>query len=316
MPHTDSAVPEGSHRTLPEMHAGAGEDESGLWKLAEELHRQRQALTTTRQQYAVLNRRHQETLEMLAQSREIELACAEQHHALEQLQQDFLAKVSHELRTPITTILGYLSLLGQGAFGHLTPEQLEGVQIAQRNATRLERMISDLLDLSSLTHRQLLCGSQPVEVASVLWHSVAETTALAQRKGVTVKQRFSTPLGSVQGHHDRLVRIITHLLENAIKFSAGGQRVTLTARRHGGHVVIAVRDHGVGMTAEQQALAFTPFRQGESGLSRQYEGLGVGLSLTRNLVTLHGGHLTVHSVPEEGTTATVSLPLVSPEPPQ
>jgi signal transduction histidine kinase len=131
----------------------------------------------------------------------------------------------------------------------------------------------------------------------------------AQQKGITLETQIEEPLGQVWGDRDKLIQIIDHLLENAIKFSEPDQPITLNGSRRGENALIEVSDHGVGMTAEQMERVFMPFVQGESGLSRRYGGLGMGLSLIQNLVNLHGGDINIRSAPGQGTTMLISLPL-------
>jgi signal transduction histidine kinase len=239
----------------------------------------------------------------------MEQAASEQLRSYSRLKQEFLSNVSHELRTPITAIQGYLSLLGQGSLGTLNQEQSEALQIALRNVDRLKRLVNDVLDFSSLTRGQFAMDAHRVEMTAVLRQALQRTDESARLKGIPMQRDFPDALGCVLGNEEKLTHIVAHLLENAIKFSEPTQPVVLSAMRRRPQLVIEVQDHGAGMTEEQLQSVFTPFVQGDSGLSRRYGGLGMGLSLIQNLVLLHGGEIKIHSQPRRGTTVLVSLPL-------
>lgn len=228
---------------------------------------------------------------------------------LERVKQEFLSNVSHELRTPITTMQGYLSLLVQGALGTLNEEQVEATHIVICNLKRLNRLVDDLLDFSSLARGQFMLDGEPVEIAIVLQAALQRTTESAATKGIILQADMDSDAGIVLGDEEKLIHIVAHLLENAIKFSAEGDTVTLSAHRQLHHVMIEIRDTGIGMTDEQLERVFAPFVQGDGGLARRYGGLGMGLSLIHNLVALHGGDITIRSKPAEGTQVLVTLPL-------
>ncbi len=246
----------------------------------------------------------------LEQILKIEQAAREQLALFNRLKQDFLANISHELRTPITTMQGYLSLLEQQELGPLHPEQLEAIEIVRRNLDRLNSLVGNLITLAMVTRGQLQMKSEPVDLADILRHALRRVTGSAERRGVTVDRHLADSLGRIDGDPDKLLFIIEHLLENAIKFSHPGRSITLAAYQRGAEALIEVRDTGIGMTREQLAHVLTPFMQGESGLARRYGGLGVGLTLIDHLVSLHRGELAIQSEPGVGTTVLLSLPLL------
>ena len=239
----------------------------------------------------------------------IEHAEIEQLRSFTRLKQDFLANVSHEFRTPITTMQGYLTLLRQEALGTLNAEQAEAVQTASRSLERLKQLVNDVLDYSSLTHGKCTLAEERVEITDVLSHAMQLAGAPATAQQITIRSDIHPPVGKIIGDRDKLVRIVAHLLENAVKFSAPGSEVVLTGQRRQDHAEITVRDRGIGMSPGQLQTVFMPFVQGETGLTRRYDGLGLGLSLIRRLVILHGGHISINSALGEGTTVTVALPL-------
>ena len=245
---------------------------------------------------------------------ELEEAAWEQLHTYNQLTQDLLSNVSHELRTPITTLRGYLSLLEQGDLGPLTAAQHDAVLTMQRSLERLHGLIGNMLDLADLSRRQLKLQSKPVRVTDVLSHALQRVGWAAKDRGVILKKQLNGPLGTVLGDRKKLVQVVSHLLENAIKFSSPGHQVTLSAYRREGEAFIEVSDVGIGMTSEQAARAFVPFVQGEGGLTRRYGGLGLGLTLVDHLVSMHSGALALHSEPGKGTRVLLSLPLMEQSP--
>ena len=254
---------------------------------------------------------HQVALtDRLEQALEMEHTAAEQLRTFNRLKQDFLSNVSHELRTPITAIQGYLSLMEQGALGELSPEQIDALRIALRNTERLNRLVNDVLDFSSLSRGQLLLEGELVDIAEILAEAARRVADAAECKEIRLAYAPVKSSTRVIGDQERLTQMIVHLLDNAIKFSDPGQQVVLDSYRLPHQVAVEIRDQGIGMTQEQLAHVFTPFVQGDSGLSRRYGGLGMGLSLIHNLVALHGGEINITSEPGEGTTVQVTLPLL------
>lgn len=234
---------------------------------------------------------------------------AAQACALKLLQQGIFSNISHELLTPLTAIRGYLSLLTQGILGPLAPEQEAALHVALSNTDHLHGMIGDLLDYASLARDTLTLAHEPVDLNEALTSVIQRASLHDTASQVVITARLPVKLGVVLGDRRRLTRAFEHLLENAIKFSAPGQCVCVTARRSGATALITVRDQGIGMTAELRNNACQPFVQGESGLARQYYGLGLGLTLVQKLIMLHDGQLRIRSARNHGTTATVMLPI-------
>ncbi|HEY3376588.1 MAG TPA: HAMP domain-containing sensor histidine kinase [Armatimonadota bacterium] len=244
----------------------------------------------------------------LEQMLAMERAAAEQLRSFNRLKHDFLSNVSHEFRTPITAIQGYLTLLGQRALGPLEADQQEAIEIAQRNIDRLSRLVSDVLDFSSLVRGQCQLAREVVDMAEVVDAALLCVAEVMQRKGIQVQRTVADALGQVNGDREKLQQCLAHLLENAIKFSEPEQEILLTAYSTTMQVCVEVTDAGIGMTPEQLRQVFTPFVQGESGLSRRYGGLGMGLSLIQNVLALHDGEIRIFSEPGQGTCVRVTLP--------
>lgn len=239
----------------------------------------------------------------------IENAEIEHLRSFNRLKQDFLANVSHEFRTPITNMQGYLTLLQQEAFGALNTDQLDALDTARRNLEHLKRLVDDVLEYSQLTHGNCCLAEEHVEITDILTRAMQLAGEPAHAQRITITPDIHPPLGQMLGDREKLVQIVTHLLENAVKFSAPGSEIVLAGHRRHDHAEITVRDSGIGMSPAQLQTAFVPFVQGETGLSRRFGGLGMGLSRIHRLVMLHGGHITINSAIGEGTTVTVALPL-------
>ena len=250
-------------------------------------------LAMLRQDFQALQRQHAELAARLAHVVELERKANEELQSVTQIKRDFLSNVSHELRTPLTVMRGYLGLLGQGMWGSLNSDQQEALEVAQRNLLRLQQMITDLLDLSSVSGGQMLLAGEPLKIAGVLRQAMQRAATSAEEKHIQLRLRIAEEAGSVVGDREKLTQLFTHLLDNAVKFSDAGTEVLLSVRRSQQQLLVEVIDHGIGMTQEQLAHVFLPFVQGESGLTRHYGGLGTGLSLIHNLVTLHGGDVSL-----------------------
>lgn len=222
------------------------------------------------------------------------------------LKDDFVSTLSHELRTPLNAILGWVGVLKQDA----SPDTLaKAVDVIDRNSRRQSQMIDDLLDMGRILSGKLRLDVQRVELASVIEEAVLSALPSADARGV----RLLTTLGSasiVRGDPGRLQQVVWNLLSNAIKFTPRGGQVQVTLRKVNSHVHVQVSDTGIGIDGELLHQVFDRFRQADSSATRRHGGLGLGLSIVKNLVELHGGTVDVASDGENtGATFTVRLPL-------
>ncbi|MGH9218202.1 MAG: sensor histidine kinase, partial [Vicinamibacterales bacterium] len=223
------------------------------------------------------------------------------------MKDDFLAVLSHELRTPLNAILGYSRLLRGNV---LTGEQLErGIETVERNARWLTQIVEDVLDVSRIVSGKIRLDVQAVNLASVIDNSIATIQPAADAKGVNLQTLIDPRVAPVSGDPDRLQQVIWNLLSNAVKFTPKGGRVQVRLQRVDSHVEIIVSDTGVGIRKDFLPYVFERFRQGESGPARKTGGLGLGLSIVRHIVEMHGGLVLAESAGEgEGSTFTVTLP--------
>jgi PAS domain S-box-containing protein len=222
------------------------------------------------------------------------------------LKDDFVSTLSHELRTPLNAILGWVGVLKQD---HSPDTLAKAVDVIDRNSRRQSQMIDDLLDMGRILSGKLRLDVQRVELASVIEEAVLSALPSADAKGV----RLLTTLGSaaiVRGDPGRLQQVVWNLLSNAIKFTPRGGQVQVTLHKVNSHVHMQVSDTGSGIAPELLPQVFDRFRQADSSATRRHGGLGLGLSIVKNLVELHGGTVDVASDGENaGATFTVRLPL-------
>jgi signal transduction histidine kinase len=209
----------------------------------------------------------------------------------------FVATISHELRTPLTSILGYLDILDDQpnpAF----------IGIIGRNAERLLTLVNDLLLVAS---EDLELRRRPTNVSELLQESVKNARPAAAARGITIAMQIH---GDVAADVDpgQFSKAIDQLLSNAIKFSPEGTQVVIGLRGNNGEVVLSVRDHGIGMTEEEQDEAFTKFFRADRAMESAIPGAGLGLPLSKAIIEAHGGTIGLNSQPGSGTTVTVTVP--------
>jgi PAS domain S-box-containing protein len=224
------------------------------------------------------------------------------------LKDEFLATVSHELRTPLTAILGWAHLLrGGGLRGDAAARALETIE---RNARAQAQLIDDLLDVSRIVTGKLRLDVVPVSPHTFIDAAVEAVGPAAEAKGVRLQKVIDAGVETVTGDPARLQQVVWNLLTNAVKFTPRGGRVLVTLGRADSQVEIAVSDTGAGIAPEFLPYVFERFRQADQRTTRRHGGLGLGLSIVRHLVELHGGAVRAESGGEgAGATFTVSLPV-------
>ncbi len=225
------------------------------------------------------------------------------------LKDQFLATLSHELRTPLTSILGYARMLRDGSL----PAAAAGraLDVIERNARAQVQLFNDLLDVSSVMLGELRLDRQSVPLPAVVEAEVEAARGEAGRAGLTLEYEIAEPAPPpVTGDVGRLQQVIRKLLSNAIKFTPPGGRVRVRVERAGDEARVIVSDTGVGIAPAFLPHVFDRFRQADSSITRVYGGVGLGLTLVRDLVELHGGHVIAQSAGDgAGATFTVRLPL-------
>jgi PAS domain S-box-containing protein len=227
----------------------------------------------------------------------------------DRLKDEFLAVLSHELRTPLNAIVGYSRLLrGNVISGE---KATRGLDTLERNAASLTQIVEDVLDISRIVAGKIRLDVQPVELPLVVHNAVATVQPAADAKGIRVHTIVDPRVGPVSGDPDRLQQVVWNLLSNAVKFTPKKGHVQVRVERVNSHIEIAVSDTGIGIRADFMPYVFERFRQADAGTTRKTGGLGLGLSIVRHIVEMHGG--SVHVASEgagKGATFRVRLPLM------
>ncbi len=223
---------------------------------------------------------------------------------------EFLAILSHELRTPLTSILGWSHLLTEGKLDK--KQTARAIETIARNARAQGRLIDELLDISRIITGKLCLDLRTVKLAPLIQAVVDDVRPAADARSINLNAEFNSDIGPILGDPDRLRQIVWNLLTNAIKFTPKGGDVQVRLARKDSHALITVKDSGQGIATELLPHVFERFRQADSSNTRSNGGLGLGLSIVRQLVELHRGTVTAESAGENaGTTFTVMLPLPS-----
>ncbi|MFN2481132.1 MAG: ATP-binding protein, partial [Pyrinomonadaceae bacterium] len=225
------------------------------------------------------------------------------------LKDEFLATLSHELRTPLTAILGWAGLLRSVK---LDAETAAGaLETIERNARSQKQLIDDLLDASRIITGKLRLEARPTRLAPVVEAAVESVRPAAISKGIDLGVEIEGGALVVAGDAERLQQIVWNLLSNAVKFTPQGGRVGVALAREGEDALVTVSDTGVGIAPDFLPHVFDRFRQADASTTRTFGGLGLGLSIVRHLVELHGGRVSAES--EGGATFRVRLPLIPPD---
>ncbi|MFB2550990.1 sensor histidine kinase [Ensifer soli] len=222
----------------------------------------------------------------------------------------FLAAVSHELRTPLNAILGFSGILAGEYFGRLENDrQREYVDLIHKSGTHLLAVVNTMLDMSKIDAGRYELVCEAFDAAEAVSSCEQMLSLQARDKGVSLTSRIQRGVGEVTADQRAFQQILINLVGNAIKFTDQGGVVTIDAAVTGRDLVLTVGDTGIGIAEDKLALIGQPFVQIQSDYTRSYEGTGLGLSLVKGLVALHGGTFSIGSRLNEGTVITVTIPL-------
>lgn len=227
---------------------------------------------------------------------------------LERVRQEFVANVSHELRTPLTSIQGYTETLLRGALDD--PATARGfLEVMQRNAQQLAALVEDILTLSRIESSTAPFEVQPCALGTLAAEAMQLMEGVAAKKRIALDAARPFPEATIMADRGALLQALTNLLDNAIKYTPEGGKVSLRMGCENGQVWVAVEDTGIGIEPRHLDRIFERFYRVDRYRSRQLGGTGLGLSIVKHIVQAHGGEVTVRSVPRRGSTFTISLPL-------
>jgi len=226
----------------------------------------------------------------------------------DRLKDEFLAVLSHELRTPLSAIVGYARLLRGGL---LTGEKAQrGLDTLERNANSLTQIVEDVLDVSRIISGKLQLDIKPIDMGALARNAAATVQPAADAKGIHLQVHVDASIGLTSGDPDRLQQVMWNLLANAVKFTPRDGRVDLRLERQDAHIEISVTDTGIGISPDFVPHVFERFRQADASTTRKTGGLGLGLSIVRHMVEMHGGTVEAFSEGEDrGATFRVRMPL-------
>jgi len=239
--------------------------------------------------------------------REIE----DKSHQLEvtsQHKSEFLANMSHELRTPLNAIIGFSEVLSDRMFGELNEKQEEYLKDISASGTHLLSLINDILDLSKIEAGRMELELTEFDLPTAIENALMLVRERAGRRSVTFQTNIDDRLGQIQADERKVRQVVLNLLSNAIKFTPEGGRIDVGAVSKDGLVEISVSDTGIGIAPEEQETVFEEFRQVGTA-AKKVEGTGLGLTLCRKFVELHGGKIWVKSQLGTGSTFTFTIPV-------
>ena len=253
--------------------------------------------------------RKQDALILQAHTEALSRNNAELTRAL-QLKDAFLAMMSHELRTPLHIILGFSEAMEEQIYGPISPEQRNALVQVSQSGRHLLAILADILDLAHIDAGAEVLELQPIDLESLCHSALQFVYGKAQQKQIHLLRTIQQGVSGLRADERRLTQILVNLLDNAVKFTPDGGQVGLevTTDPGQGQIQFVVWDTGIGIAKHDYERLFQPFSQLDTRLSREYGGVGLGLSLVQRLVDLHGGSVSVDSTPGQGSRFTVRLP--------
>ncbi|MDV7338388.1 PAS-domain containing protein [Terasakiella sp. A23] len=229
-------------------------------------------------------------------------------HEADVLKSEFIANVSYEIRTPLTTLVGFADLLCEEYFGELNKRQMEYAQGIQKSAGQLSTLVSDILDLATIEAGQVALELDNIDVQTMMVSVLSLVKESAKRNRIALDFECPQDIGWITADEKRLKQVMFNLLTNAIRYTPPGGSVTLSAFRENDQLIFSVGDTGQGIARADQDRIFGSFERGETHGTGE-GGAGLGLTLVKRFIELHGGTVTLDSIPQKGTVVTCRLPL-------
>ncbi len=237
------------------------------------------------------------------------------HYELQEanrMKSQFLANMSHELRTPLNSIIGYTQLVVNGTYGALNDTQRDRLDKVIRNGHNLLSLINDVIDLNRIETGRFTLERDSVDTYALLTNVLDTITPMAAPKGLQISRDFDG-VPPIYADEQRTRQIMTNIVANAVKFTHEGG-VTVRARAENSMVLFEISDTGIGIAPEQYEMVFVEFEQLDNSPTREYEGTGLGMAITKRLVEKHGGRIWLESTPGRGTTFYVTMPVSTVQP--
>ena len=232
----------------------------------------------------------------------------EEQKKLEKIKTEFLSITSHELRTPITPMKAQLQMILSKYFGRLTKEQRSSLDMVLRNAERLDRLISDILDISKLESGNMKFTVSKENLNEIVRNAVETMQFTADEKNIRIRMELENSIPSISLDKDRITQVMLNLLSNAVKFTSKGAQISVKTIDCKNKAIMEVADTGMGIPEDAQKKLFTPFFQVDSSMNRDNEGTGLGLAICKGIIINHGGEINVRSAIGKGSVFSFTLP--------
>ncbi len=232
-------------------------------------------------------------------------------------QSEFIDFVAHELKQPMTAILGYTKMLLMGIGGELTDNQRQFVQVIESNATRMGKLVNDLLEISRLEAGRVSLSLAPMPLERIIEEAITQARSEIEARQHTLEVEFPAALPPVQGDRERLLQILSNLVSNAYMYTPNGGTLRIAVQECAlsedtpAHLLVSVSDTGIGMSSTDLAQLGQAFYRADHDLVHAQWGTGLGLAITHHLIALHGGELRVESEVDKGSTFSFTVPLAN-----
>jgi signal transduction histidine kinase len=230
---------------------------------------------------------------------------------LDKIKSNFLNITSHELRTPISAIKGYLQMILKQKLGDITEEQKKSLEIALRNANRLDNLIQDILDLSRLDSGRMRFILEKTNIKTMIAETVETMQTIADKKHIRINAKIDDFLPDLIIDGERIKQVIINLINNAIKFSSEDSDINININKEQKEIIFEVQDFGRGIPSDQKDVIFDAFYQVKSNEDKKLGGVGLGLAISRGIILAHGGNIWVDSIENNGSKFTFTLPIKS-----
>ena len=232
----------------------------------------------------------------------------EELKSLDKMKDEFLSNISHELKTPLVSIIGYTELIDEEELGDINDKQRDALDTIIRNSERLRRLVDSLLYMSMAQAGTVEYEFGDVSISGIIDDAILDMKPLIENKGLSIGKEVHTELPLIRGDKDKLTDMLTNLIDNSIKFTPSGGKITLSAFAEDDNIHITVADTGIGISKELIPNLFQKFYQIDASTTRKYGGTGLGLYICRNIVDVHKGRIWVESEENIGTKVHLVLP--------